>query len=513
MIAHNFGGEMARYKHTDVEDGQGIFLSVNLKEQLLPGTFEYMINELVGSKIEVSIFDENYKNDKTGSKAIPPASLIKLIIYGYSKGKKSSRGLEELASSNIIAKALTNGIQPHWTTIANFISGNSEKFQNIFIKVLTYCSELGLIGGKTFAIDGLRLPSNASKYLTGTEEELEKRLKIYRKMAEKHISKHQKKDKLGEVDEKTEQNYKARQKKLNQEIDKISSFLSNMEKKESKRGKESRSNVTDNESALIHSPSGYVQGYIGIAVSDKENQVIVKAEAVGSSGEGKHLPEILDKTLNSLNEAAVKMSKREKLTLLADANYFSEDNLKACHERRIEVLMPDINYRKRLGGKSKMRYEAIDFKYNKKGNYYKCPNGKILKYKGKESLYRGHDGKSYTANVKDCRKCPLIAKCLKTKKEFDKIQTGRRLLISKSNEPGSLSNELIEKMSTEEYQNKYANRIQIIEPVFANISYCKGLNRFTLRGKAKVNGQWQLYCIMHNLGKCLKGYNSKYKYA
>jgi hypothetical protein len=59
------------------------------------------------------------------------------------------------------------------------------------------------------------------------------------------------------------------------------------------------------------------------------------------------------------------------------------------------------------------------------------------------------------------------------------------------------------KLETVEYQDKYADRIQIVEPVFANIRHCKGLNRFTLRGKEKANSQWLLYCMVHNLGKCL----------
>ena len=197
---------MAKYKQTDTENGQGLFLSVNLKEQLIPGTFEYMLDDLIENKIDVSIFDKNYKNDETGAAAIPPPALIKLIIYGYSKGVKSSRGIEELGKNNITAKALARDIEPHWTTIAGFISGNSEMFKDVFVKVLTYCAELGLIGGQTFAIDGCRIPSNASMSLSGTAEELRKKLNVYRRMAEKHIARHQKKDRNGETDEKTEKN-------------------------------------------------------------------------------------------------------------------------------------------------------------------------------------------------------------------------------------------------------------------------------------------------------------------
>jgi len=143
---------MARYKHTEAGNGQGLFLSVNLKEQLLPGTFEYMLNDLIGKRIDIKMFDKNYKNDQTGAKAIPPGVLIKLIIYGYLKGVKSSRGLDELSRNNIIAKALAEDMEPHWTTIADFISSNGELFKEIFVKVLAYCAELGLIGGKNLRL-------------------------------------------------------------------------------------------------------------------------------------------------------------------------------------------------------------------------------------------------------------------------------------------------------------------------------------------------------------------------
>jgi len=198
---------------------------------------------------------------------------------------------------------------------------------------------------------------------------------------------------------------------------------------------------------------------------------------------------------------------------MCDANYFSEDNLKACHEREVEAIIPDSQHRRRLGADKERRLEAADFEYNKDGDYYICPNGKILEYKySRKPVLGGQEGKLYQASVKDCRSCPLNRKCLRTKKDM-KRWVGRQLLITKSNAPDSLCAEMRKKLSTEEYQNRYAYRIQIIEPVFANITYCKGMDRFTLRGKKKVNGQWNLYCIVHNLGKCLKGYNKKRKTA
>ena len=499
---------MARYKHSDIEDGQGRFLQVSFKKQLLPGSFEYMLNDLIGNRIDISMFDKNYKNDGTGATAIPPSALIKLIIYGYYKGVNSSRKLHDLARENIAAMALTGDMEPHWTTIADFISGNSEKFQEAFVKVLTYCGELGLIGGETFATDGLRLPSNASMEMSGTEEELKKRLETYRRMAERHVAKHRRADGQDGEDKEEKRHYEERQKKLRQKMEKIGDFLERMEKKEGRDGQEIKSNVTDNESAMIQDSGGYLQGYIGIAVSDRKNQIIVNAEAVGSANECEHLPGIVEKTLETIKEAGLKMPEGKKPLFMGDANYFSEENLAACEGQGVEAIIPDSQYRRRLGADGERRYEAWDFKYHEEGNCYECPNGKTLGYKG-TSVLKGKEGKRYQASAKDCRACPHNSRCIRTKKDRGKWDRGRQILIMKSNEPGSLCAAMREKMSTEEYQNRYAYRVQIVEPVFANISYCKGLNRFTLRGKEKVNGQWKLYCMVHNLGKCLGGYNKE----
>jgi len=255
-----------------------------------------------------------------------------------------------------------------------------------------------------------------------------------------------------------------------------------------------------------------LQGYIGIAVADKQNQIIMHAQAVGSANEREHFPDLIEGTLKSIKEADIKIPEVKKLTFLGDANYFSEDNLRACHELGVEGIMPDNQHRQRLIKKNERRFEIDDFQYHKDDDYYECPNGKRLENKGEIPLL-GKRGTRYQASVKDCRICQYSSRCIRTKKEIGKWDKGRQLFITKSNEPGSLCAEMRQKLSTDEYQTLYAHRIQIVEPVFANIKYSKGLNRFMLRGKKKVNGQWQLFCIVHNLGKCLGEYNKTRKAA
>jgi hypothetical protein len=235
----------------------------------------------------------------------------------------------------------------------------------------------------------------------------------------------------------------------------------------------------------------------------------VSAQAVGSVGETEHLPGMLDSIASNLRESGASAGgEGKKITVLGDSHYFSERNLRACAERGIEAVIPDVQEKRRQGSGGQRWYEAHDFIYQEAGNYYVCPQGKRLAYKGTTAV-GGREGKRYCASAADCRACPGLSLCIRSKKERSALRHGRSLLITKSNEPGSLCLKMREKLATEEYQEKYAYRIQIIEPVFANIGYCKGLKRFTLRGKEKVNGQWQLYCIVHNLGKCLNGHNAK----
>jgi hypothetical protein len=271
--------------------------------------------------------------------------------------------------------------------------------------------------------------------------------------------------------------------------------------------------VTDNESAMIQSKKGFIQGYIGIAVADRKNQIIVSAEAVGTANEGEHMPGLLDQQAENLRKAGVApLEEGKQAAILGDPNYFSEENLKACAERGIEAIIAYGQVSRQVNAEGEKRYKADDFTRLEEGDTYECPQGKRLSCKGK-ALIKGKEYTMYQASLTDCQACPCLAKCIWSKKGKKKINQGKKLLVPGGGGQHNLCRAMRKKLETEEYQEKYAYRIQIIEPVFANIRYCCGLNRFTLRGKGKVNGQWQLYCIVHNLGKCLDGFNAGEKCA
>jgi transposase len=242
---------MARYK--DTQKTQGLLLPVNLPEQTIPETFEHTLNRLIDKKLDLSIFDRRYNNDYTGAAAIQPRISLKVIIYCYSMGIISSRKTAKLCQTHMTVKALAEDREPHYTTISNFVSGMGGEIEKVFSEVLPVCGEMGLIKGKMFAVDGCRLPSNASKEWSGTKEELQKNYDKTKKTCGGIIEKHKENDTLGKKEKEADEKELER---LEKKADKTLDFLGTHEDRRGAGGDIIKSNITDNESGTIQGPHG-----------------------------------------------------------------------------------------------------------------------------------------------------------------------------------------------------------------------------------------------------------------
>ena len=179
---------MARYKPYDLNQAKMIPLSY--ADQIVEGSFEHALNEIVEEHLDLSVFDQRYSNDETGRPAYDPRVLLKVVLYGYYKGIISSRSLAEACRRNVVFMALSADTRPHFTTLAAFVSELDREIVGLFRDVLLYASELGLIGKEHFAVDGCKLPSNASKEWSGTRQELEERWKKLEGVAERIVERH-----------------------------------------------------------------------------------------------------------------------------------------------------------------------------------------------------------------------------------------------------------------------------------------------------------------------------------
>jgi hypothetical protein len=181
----------------------------------------------------------------------------------------------------------------------------------VALELIIKCGQLGLISGDMFAIDGCKLPSIASKEWSGTLGEFKKKVAKLEKLLAKIIKQQEENDKSDVLDKlnktckeyiKDKEKGKRHRERIEKKIAKIENFLKIIDAEGNEREREEKlgasgqpinSNITDNESALIKGPHGYIQGYNGIAIADSKSQVIVAAEAEvrkanlwGGSGNG-----------------------------------------------------------------------------------------------------------------------------------------------------------------------------------------------------------------------------------
>ena len=158
---------------------QTAMVVIDFTKQLRPNTFEFTLHHLIEDHIDLSVFYDKYKNDTGGRTAYDPAILLKIILFAYFKGVKSSRDMQWECENNIIFKALSCDTVPHYTSIASFISSYPDAIESVFEQVLLVCDQQGLLGNELIAIDGCKMSSNAAKEHSGTLAELEeKRTKI-----------------------------------------------------------------------------------------------------------------------------------------------------------------------------------------------------------------------------------------------------------------------------------------------------------------------------------------------
>jgi transposase len=508
---------MANYIHYDYN--QNLMLALNLQDQLQAGTFEHALHYLVSEKLALSIFDKAFKNDYEGRPAYDPAILLKIILFAYSKGITSSREIQWCCNTNIIFKALSCDSNPHFTTIASFVSGYPEQIETLFEQILLICDQQGLLGHELFAIDGCKLPSDAAKTWSGTHKELAHKRDKLKKLIKHHMAEHQKLDQddsfEGEEAKRIQQSIDT----LNTAADKIEDFLENNEPRagKGKRKAEVKSNITDNESAKMTTSKGTIQGYTGVATVDKKHQIVVDAQAFGEGQEHHTLQPVLETVKDRYQRLDINEDIFASNTIVtADTGFANESNMEYLHTEEINGYIPDNQFRSRdpKFDKQKDKYKrpsrakpgstviipASEFIFDPIHMNCTCPAGNTLHSEHTMTDKSGNEKVHFRGRVSDCRDCELKSKCMRNPTAADEVNGRGRQVSFILNKTGSPYTDWMKKrVDSQKGKQIYSHRMSVVEPVFGNITSNKGLKRFTLRGKTKVNAQWKLFCLIQKL--------------
>ena len=478
---------MARYKYIDTNPR---FLAVDLAQQLRPGTFEHALNHLLDHDIDLSPFDARFRNDETGATAYPPAMLLKVVLFAYSQGLVSSRGIARACAEHVTFIALSGDTRPHFTTIAHFVSTLGEDIAHVFAAVVAICDGQGLIGREMFAIDGVKLPSHASKQRSGTRADFERQATKLEAATTVMVQRHRAADALP-VEPDLAAKAAQRITRLERDATQLRDWLAaHPADRRGPTGGIRKSNRTDHESAKMATSKGVIQGYTGVAAVDARHQIIVEAQAHGTGAE----QELLVPVVQAMHALLAPTS-----LVTADAGYHSEANLQALATRGINALIADPAMRTRdarfatqaahraapdpLHDKSGTApstsvYHADDFTYDASARTCICPAGKSLYRKGRALVINGFVAEGFRGAKRDCGPCARRAQCLRT----PATTAVRSVALFRGRGDAATASHTARmraRIDTPEGRAQYGQRFATVEPVFGNVRYNKGLDRFT----------------------------------
>jgi transposase len=449
---------------------------------LLPPTVE----EYVGEKDPVRVYDAfvealdlgelgiEVDENKVGNSAYEPKAMLKLLIYGYSYGWRSSRKLERALHHNVSFMWLTGGLRPDHKTISNFRRDNKEAIKKVLKQSVRLCIDLQIIEGNTLFIDGSRIRANASINNVWTEEKCRKVLEKIDKRIEEVLRESEEADEkergtLVEISEELKDKEALRER--------VKGIVEKLKKEDRKEV-----NTTDEDSTKVKGRQGTHSGYNAQIAVDEKYGLIVNSEVVNTNSD----KEQFTRQVKQANEMLGKKCK----AACADAGYANTEDLKETVAEEIDVIVPSQKQALHKPEKEDS-FDKDKFRYDEENNQYICPEGKVLRY-SHYSKKKGH----YLYRIKgpaNCINCKHYGKCTNNKRG--------RAVIRLQNE--KLKEELEAAYMSEKGQAIYQKRKEKVELPFGHIKRNLKFDGFLLRGLKGVNAEMSLLSTSFNISRMM----------
>lgn len=380
---------------------------------------------------------------RPGAPGYHPSILMKLYLYGYLNGIRSSRKLENETHRNIEVIWLLGKLQPDFKTIADFRKENKNNLKKVFKNFSLLCRELDLYGGILIAVDGTKFKANNSKRNNYNQKKIDRQIKYIDEKTQEYLNA------LEDNDTKEAGEVKYSAEELKEKIKALKERKEIYEKleKELNESEETQISTVDPYSRLMENKkNGLEMGYNAQTAVDSKNKLILDFDITQNPTD--------QGNLNSMSQKAkVVLGKDEKDTLevLADKGYYQVEDLKECEENNTIAYVTKQVYSNSTGDKD---FYKDKFIYNKDRDIYVCPAGKELKRINHKK--EDPDPINYK-NYKACKECEYKEKCTTSKR-------GRTISRSKYQE----SLDAVD-IRTQENMNKYLQRQMIVEHPFGTI--------------------------------------------
>ena len=303
--------------------------------------------------------------NRVGNPEYDPKAMLKLFVYGYSYGIKSSRKLEREIHHNLAFIWLMGGLKPDHKTIAEFRRKNKGALRKVLRQCARMCLRLDLISGNALFVDGTKIRANASRSQTHDQAYYEQLLSEIDGRIEQLMEESEKLDET----EQDQTSWVEMEQELTQKKhlkDKVQEALRVL--RETEREK---INLTDPDCAIMHSIQGSHASYNVQSVVDEQNGLIVHAEAVSETSDLNQFARQIDQANEVLGKPCEVAS--------ADAGYADTEELQKIDGKQIKVVVPS---QRQALHEEEGPFSKSHFRYDKEQDCYWCPQGHRLSYVG-----------------------------------------------------------------------------------------------------------------------------------
>jgi transposase len=464
---------MANFKEMPLPPSQLIMFPISLEDALPADCDVRLLGEAMDA-LPWREFEASYA--ETGCPAYPPKVLCKLLIYGYSKGIRSSRALEEAAKHDQRYMWLAGGLQPDHCTLARFRKEKHAWLKEVYRDSVRLCAAAGLVLLQVTATDGSKIAARASKRSLYNAKRIAREMEaIERVLAEAEAADQAEDKRYGEGGRETLPPELADARQRKEKLKEIAQRLA-------ESGRRSVS-ATEEDCRVMKTKEGLRPAYNAQITVDAAQGVIVAAEISQQESDNGQLAGQLEQVRENTGKPPE--------TALADGGYSDEGTFQWLEETGQEALLPPQEH----PGEAKRRdlFASRCFDHDAVREVVICPAGRALPFQRGWKNASGHY-RVYTAT--NCRDCSFYAECVR-----EKGKRGRSIWISVV---AKAREKMRQKLKTPAGKALYRLRQQTAEPVFGNFKSNKGFSRFGLAGKSGAGAELWLQCAAQNLGIYLR---------
>ena len=416
-----------------------------------------------------------------GQPAYEPGMLLKLYLYGYQQGIRSSRKLEQETHRNLEVIWLMSSLQPSYKTIANFRKENATGLRAVNRDFVLLCKELSLLGGETVAVDGSFFKADASKDSIYTEKQLNQQLEAL----EQKIKHYQ--DALAAQDQLEDEarlGSFVEDAQLPEKLERLQQRQ--MEKQALKRQLEATDDkqvsTVDPDARLLKKRGQSTAGYNAQIAVDDQHKLIVATEVTQDGNDAHQLSPML--------EASQAILQSKNLTGLADSGYYNGDQLKSCEKNQITVYVAIPDSGKSMRKKGYFTLEA--FSYDAQQDRYICPQGQALTPYGDPFLRNNKWRTRYASQAKHCSACTSRDHCFSPKSSRRQIQRWEHEAVIDRH-----------KAKMKQVPDMMKKRGAIVEHPIGTLKHRAGMHHFLMRGLEKCRGEFSLMATSYNFTRVL----------